>query len=97
MASQPQGNPSEGTGFSVNLPILSAGESVRLDLYNMPRWRASFSMMGFSIGLLGLVGAVASALRKYDEYRIHIRVTAFLLIALGVLFQHMAVHLPSMG
>lgn len=88
MASQPQGNPSEGTGFSVNLPILSAGESVRLDLYNMPRWRASFSMMGFSIGLLGLVGAVASALRKYDEYRIHIRVTAFLLIALGVLFQH---------
>ena len=72
----------------LRLPILSAGEHVQLDLYNVPLWRANLSSMGLVLGAIGAMGAFASLLQRFEGYRLRLRVTSLFVIMVAVLLQH---------
>ena len=72
----------------VSLPILSAGAPVNIVLYNTPLWRANLSGAGLFLGLGGIVLAIGSLLRNYQDYRLRLRIVAVFLIMLGLLLQH---------
>ncbi len=75
-------------GLSLSLPILSSGDSVYLEVYNHPLWRANFSIIGLLCGLLGIVSWVASVLTRFSEFRTRLKVTSGFLFMVGLLLQH---------
>ena len=73
--------------LQLSLPILSAGETVELQVQNMPLWRVNFSWIGLAALLAGIVGIIWSFTTTKTWLRMLIRCLGMLLIAVGVLFQ----------
>ncbi|MBB3209298.1 hypothetical protein FHS27_005138 [Rhodopirellula rubra] len=74
--------------LQLSVPILAAGESVVLDVDNIPVWRIDFSLLGLLIGLLGVASVIASRFFSDANWiRPAARVAGGVLIGIGVLFQ----------
>ncbi len=73
--------------LQLSLPILSAEETVELQVHNMPLWRVDFSWTGL-ISVLAGISMIVWSFRKHETWRrIQIRCGSMILIALGVLLQ----------
>ncbi len=73
--------------LQLSLPILSAGETVELQVNNMPLWRVDLSWIGLTAFLAGIAAIVWSFTKNETWLRMLIRCGGMLLIALGVLLQ----------
>ena len=73
--------------LQLNLPVLSAGETVEIDVQNVPLWQVYISSTGLIVLLVGIVGIVLSFTKMATRPRMLIRCGSMLLIALGVLLQ----------
>ena len=74
--------------LQLSLPVLASGESVGLEVGNIPSWRAYISWPGVGLGLAGIV-LVLSALRIHStRVRWLVCWLAFGLIAFGLLLQN---------
>ncbi len=73
--------------LQLSLPVLASGESISLEVGNIPSWRAYISWPGIAIAMVGIVlHLLALRTRKYG-IRCLWRWIAFGLIATGVLLQ----------
>lgn len=73
--------------LQLSLPILSAQESIQLNVQNTPLWRVNLSWTGLTALLAG-VAAIAWTFRNIDGHRrILIRCGGVFLIGMGVLLQ----------
>lgn len=73
--------------LTLSLPILSAGESIELQVNNMSLWRVNLSWFGVTALLGGIAMVVWSLLKKEKPLQMLIRFGGMMLIALGVLLQ----------
>ncbi len=73
--------------LDLSLPILASGESVGLDVANLPAWRASISWPGIALGVGGLLLLLITWRILPSRYRWMLRWIAFGLIATGLLLQ----------
>jgi len=71
----------------LSLPILSAGDTVRLNVYNIPTWQVNLSVLGCVAFVVSLAGLICSCLSKFEAYRIPLRVGSVLLVFAAVLMQ----------
>ncbi|TWT84831.1 hypothetical protein CA13_63120 [Planctomycetes bacterium CA13] len=73
--------------LQLSVPILSSGETIELQVKNVPLWRINLSWLGL-IAFLAGVGTIAWSFTKGESWlRMLMRFGAILLIALGVLYQ----------
>ncbi len=73
--------------LQLSLPILAAGETIQLQVDNMPHWRINLSWLGLA-AVLGGIALIGWSFRKHETLRrIFIQCGGMLLIALGVLLQ----------
>ena len=73
--------------LQLSLPILAAGETIHLQVDNIPLWRVNVSWLGLAAALGGIALIVLS-FRKHATWRsMLIRCGGMVLIALGVLLQ----------
>ncbi len=73
--------------LQLSLPILSAAETVELQVKNIPLWLGGLSWIGLIAFLGGIAGIVWSFFRMDTRLKVLVRCSGMLLIALGVLFQ----------
>jgi hypothetical protein len=73
--------------LQLSLPILSAQETVQLQVKNMPLWRVNLSWIGLTALLGGIATIVWSLFKNETWLKMLIRCGGMLLIGLGVLFQ----------
>jgi len=73
--------------LQLSLPILSAGETVELQVQNMPLWLVKLSWIGLTVLAAGIVGVICSFTKIGVRLGMLIRCGGMLLIALGILFQ----------
>ncbi len=71
----------------LSLPILSAGDTVRLNVYNIPTWQVNLSVLGCVVFIVSLAGLICSCLSKFAAYRIPLRVGSVFLVFTAVLMQ----------
>ena len=73
--------------LKLSLPILSAGETVELNVRNTPLWRVDLSWLGLTAFLAGIAALVWSFTRDDKWHRTYVRAGGIFLIVLAVLFQ----------
>lgn len=73
--------------LQLSLPILAAGETVQLQVNNMPLWQINISVSGMAVALGGIALLIWSIRRQAMWRRTLIRGGGMLLIALGALLQ----------
>jgi len=77
--------------LNLNVPILASGETVSLNVHNVPLWRVDWSWSGAIVFIIGAVGFawsfVASRERTPTSVWFLARVAGLLLIGLGILMQ----------
>jgi hypothetical protein len=73
--------------LDLNLPVLASGESVDLEVANLPAWRAYLSVPGLVIGVLGIVVLLMSCRSPDSRTRGIVQWISYGLIAVGVLMQ----------
>lgn len=71
----------------LSLPILSAGDTVRLSVYNIPTWQVNLSLLGCVVFIGSLAGLICSCLARFEAYRIPLRVGSVFLVFAAVLMQ----------
>lgn len=71
----------------LSLPILSAGDTVRLSVYNIPTWQVNLSVLGCVVFVGSLAGLICSCLTRFEAYRIPLRVGSVFLVFAAVLMQ----------
>ena len=71
----------------LSLPILSEGALVRLDVYNIPDWQVNLSTWGCVMLVASFAGLICSFLRKYEAYRVPLRVGSVFFLLTAVLMQ----------
>ncbi len=71
----------------LSLPILSAGDVVRLDVQNIPTWQVNLSVFGIIVFLASLAGFISSRMSKLEDYRMPLRVGSVFLLFVAVLLQ----------
>ncbi|MEM9825634.1 MAG: hypothetical protein AAF958_03550 [Planctomycetota bacterium] len=71
----------------LNVPILSAGESVTLDVRNTLAWVAQISWTGLAISIAGFAVLITSLLKSSGAAARWLRAVAIAVIGLGVLLQ----------
>ena len=74
--------------LQLNLPVLASGESVGLEVGNIPSWRAFISWLGVGLGLAGIVLVLYASRVHTTRVRWLVRWLAFGLIACGLLLQN---------
>lgn len=73
--------------LQLNLPVLSAGETVELNVQNVPLWQVYISWPGLIALLVGIAAIIWSFTKMETRSRNVMRGGGMLLIALGILFQ----------
>ncbi len=73
--------------LQLSLPVLASGESVGLEVGNIPAWRAHISWPGFAMGLVGVALLLLSLRTNPSGSRRLVRWCAFGLLATGLLLQ----------
>ncbi|MFG0290126.1 MAG: hypothetical protein ACF8CQ_18240 [Rhodopirellula sp. JB044] len=78
--------------LQLNMPILAAGETVMLEVENVPSWRVDLSVVGLVLAVIGVALMLGGCLvRSSDEQRVSAKSVCLaagaLLIAIGVLCQ----------
>lgn len=73
--------------LQLSLPVLSAGESVTMQVSNLPAWQANISWFGIVVAVIGLGILVASFIQKVFAVKQVLRLAAILLISYGCLLQ----------
>ncbi|MDA7877937.1 hypothetical protein N9B39_00150 [bacterium] len=71
----------------LSLPILSAGDVVRLDVNNIPTWQVNISMFGILIFLVSVAGFISSQMKSFADYRMPLRIGSVFLVFAAVLMQ----------
>ncbi|MEZ6133701.1 MAG: hypothetical protein R3C53_02205 [Pirellulaceae bacterium] len=73
--------------LQLSLPVLSSGETVELQVVNVPLWRVKLSWQGLLLCGLGLVGVGLSFTSLKRRFNPAMRAAGILLIAVGLLLQ----------
>ena len=76
------------TPLQLSLPVLASGESVGLEVGNIPTWRAYISWPGIGLGLFGIALLLLASRIHIAGGRWLVRWIAFGLIASGLLLQN---------
>ena len=73
--------------LQLSLPILSAGETARLQVSNTPLWRVNVSWFGLIASVAGIAAVFWSLVSKNASFPWLIRFAGLFLVAIGVLMQ----------
>ena len=76
--------------LQLSLPVVTAGDTVELNVYNTPLWRVDLSWLGLALIVLGiglLIWLKTKYANDYQTYRLPIVAASMVVIALGVLTQ----------
>ena len=71
----------------LSLPILSAGDVVRLDVHNIPLWQVNLSTSGILVFLASVAAFICSFMSRFADYRSPLRVGAVFFVFVAVLMQ----------
>ena len=77
----------EPAALQLSLPVLSAGESVSMQVRNIPAWRASISLPGVIAFLAGAGMVIASYFQRVNGIKSAIRLLGVTLMGAGCLMQ----------
>ncbi len=73
--------------LQLSLPVLASGETVHLEVSNIPSWRAFISWPGVAIVAVGMLIAIFAYRSRSSANGWFVRAMAWALIAIGVLMQ----------
>ncbi len=73
--------------LQLSLPILSAEETIQLQVKNIPRWTVTISWPGLAVALIGFAGIIFSLFEKDARAKMFILACSLIALALGALFQ----------
>ena len=81
------GQQGSSSPLQLSLPILAAGETVQIQVSNIPVWRIDLSWLGLA-AVIGGIAAIGWSMTKQDQWRqLLSRGAGVLLISLGILLQ----------